>query len=132
MPTHTSIPKEPVGWPLLATPVNGELLYPSLEESIKQSIRIILLTNKGALLLRATFGAGLSSYLHQPNQLVTRRRIQDAIKDSINKWEARIVLNAVEVWEIPEQADAVKVVIDYTIKRTRAKESVKLTMNLGR
>lgn len=131
MPDLKRIPKEPIGWPLLVTPVNGELSYPELEESIKQSIRIILLTQKGGLLMHANFGAGLSSYLHQPNQLVTRRRIQDAIIDSINKWELRIVINSVDVWEIPEQDDAVRVVIDYVIKRTGVKENVKLTMNLG-
>ena len=131
MSNQVRLPKEPIGWPLLVVPVNGELHYPSLEDSIKHAIRIILLTPKGGLLMHANFGAGLSTYLHQPNQLITRRRIQDAIIDSINKWEPRIILDSVDVWEIPEEVDAVRVVIEYRIKRTGVKENVKLTMNLG-
>ncbi|MET1254236.1 GPW/gp25 family protein [Aliikangiella maris] len=131
MSQSNRLPKAPIGWPLLVTPVNGELHFPTLEESIKQSIKVILLTVKGTLLLHAEFGAGLKNFLHQPNQLVTRRRIQDAIVDSLTQWEPRIVLQNVLVNEIEEQPDAIRIEIFYVIKRTGTREEVKLTMNLG-
>ena len=131
MINNKRLSSEPIGWPLLATPINGELNYPTLEESIKQSIKIILLTQKGCQLMHPNFGAGLTRFLHQPNQLVTRRRIQDAIKDAIQEWEPRIILDGVDVWEIPDELDAVRIEIVYRIKRTGLKAMMKLTMSLG-
>ena len=90
------IPPEPLGWPLLPTPLSGGLVYPSLEESVRQSIRIILLTRPGEQLMRPRFGAGLASYLHGPNTLTMRRRIRDRIEESLNRWEPRIILDSVD------------------------------------
>ena len=38
---------DPVSWPLLPMPVNGQLLYPKLDRSVRESIRILLLTRPG-------------------------------------------------------------------------------------
>ena len=73
------IPNPPLGWPLLPVPVNGTLYYPALENSIKQYIRIVLLTRPGEQLMRPRFGAGLSEFLHQSNTLETRQQIQDTV-----------------------------------------------------
>ena len=67
------IPRPPLGWPLLPVPREGSLHYPSLEESIKQCIKIILLTRPGEQLMRPWFGAGLSRFLHQSNTLEIRQ-----------------------------------------------------------
>ncbi|MFO7803356.1 MAG: GPW/gp25 family protein, partial [Desulfovermiculus sp.] len=88
----------PVNWPLLGIPDDqGRLHYPSLAESVRQSIRIILLTRPGERLMRPGFGGGLERYLHQPNTLTTRRQIRDLINDSLARWEPRILLDRVDV-----------------------------------
>lgn len=124
-------PPEPIGWPLLPTPRNGSLGYPTLEESIRHSIRVILLTRPGELLMRPDFGAGLDRFLHEPNTLVTRRRIRDSIVTALNRWEPRIVTDRVEVWEETEHGEAVRVEIVYRIRRSAAVTSLMLTISLG-
>jgi hypothetical protein len=69
---NQSPPSPLIGWPLLPLPDSeGCLNYPSLEESVRQSIRVILITRPGEQLMRPTFGAGLEVFLHDQNTLTT-------------------------------------------------------------
>jgi len=125
------IPSEPLGWPLLPVPENGTLYYPTLENSIKQYIQIILLTRPGEQLMRPRFGAGLSQFLHQPNTLETRRQIQNTVFASLIEWEKRIVVIRVEVWEDEDSPDAVRIEIVFRIKRTGEQMTKTVKLNLG-
>ena len=133
MVTHKNIqtPAPPVGWPLLPVPENGSMRYPTMEESVRQSIRIILLTRPGEQLRRPEFGAGLQHFLHESNTLTTRHRIQGKILEALSLWEPRIIVDRVEVWEVEDRRDAVRVEIVYRLKRTGTAVSMMLTMKLG-
>uniref|UniRef100_A0A832A844 Baseplate assembly protein n=1 Tax=Desulfacinum infernum TaxID=35837 RepID=A0A832A844_9BACT len=129
IPSH--LPPEPIGWPLLPVPdADGRLRYPSLEESVRQSIRIVLLTQPGELLMRPTFGAGLSRYVHEPNTLSTRRRIHDAVLEALEKWEPRILVDHVLVEAVADKPDRIRVEIVYRLRRTNRPARTALTMTL--
>ena len=119
------------GWPLLPLPdANGQLHYPTVEESVRQSIKIILLTRPGEQLMRPGFGAGLENFLHEPNTLVTRKRIQYLVSESLNRWESRIILNQVDVEEVPESPTQIRIQILYQLRRTGISQQLGLTMQL--
>lgn len=124
------VPRPPIGWPLLPVPVDGTLRYPTLEESIKEHIKIVLLTRPGERLMRPHFGAGLARFLREPNTLSTRQDIQDAVLTALNRWEDRITLDRVEVWE-DDDLDAVRIEIAYRIKRTGVHATTTVRMDLG-
>ncbi|MCI0744219.1 MAG: GPW/gp25 family protein [Verrucomicrobia subdivision 3 bacterium] len=127
----TSLPAPPIGWPLLPLPdEHGQLHYPTLEESVRQTIRIILSTHPGEQLMRSLFGAGLGRLLHEPNTLMTRRQIHDLVRESLTLWEPRINLNRVEVNEVAGQPSHLRVEIDYQLKRSGAIDRVGFTMAL--
>jgi uncharacterized protein len=128
---NKNIPCPPLGWPLLPVPDNGTLYYPTLENSIKQYIRILLLTRPGEQLMRPGFGVGLSGFLHLPNTFETRRRIQNAVINALVEWEKRIIIAKVEVWEDEYTPEAVLIEIDYRIKRTGEQAKTTVTLNLG-
>lgn len=123
---------EPISWPLLPLPdANGRLSYPSLEECVRQSIQIILRTRPGERLRRQEFGGGLQSYLHEPNTLLTRRRIRDTIVQSLERWESRISVERVEVLEAPDRPSWVRVELTYRMRRTGVARQIGLSMELG-
>lgn len=128
-PAH--LPPLQTGWPLAPAPVEGALGYPELGASVRDQIRIILLTRPGELLLHPTFGAGLEDLLHEPNTLATRRRIRDLIVGSVGRWEPRVVLDQVEVWELPDRPDAVRVELAYRLRRTGASQQFHFDLALG-
>ena len=122
----------PIGWPLLPHPDDaGRLRYPTLEESVQQMIKLILRTRPGEQLMHPEFGAGLAEMVHEPNTLDTRRRIRDLVAASLSLWEPRILLDAVDVAEVPESPADVRVQIAYRIQRTGAVGQLGLTMTVG-
>lgn len=120
-----------IGWPLLALPEDdGTLRYPDLERSVRDSIRVLLSTTPGEQLMRPEFGAGLERLLHEPNTLATRARLRELIQDALARWERRIVVDRVDVWELPDDPAALRVDIGYRIVRTGANAALALTMQL--
>ena len=120
-----------IGWPLLPLPdEHGRLPYPDLETSVRESIRVILSTRPGEQLMRPDFGAGLDRLLHEPNTLATRRSIRDLVQDSLTRWERRILLDRVEVWDVIGEPSHVRVDIAYRLARTGAPATMTLTMQL--
>ncbi len=111
----------PIGFPLLGVPdEHGQLGWPTLEASVRDGIRTVLSTRPGEQLMRPDFAAGLDRLLHEPNTLATRRRLHDLVQTSLQRWERRILLDAVEVWEVPDAPSQLRVDIQYRLARTGA------------
>jgi phage baseplate assembly protein W len=120
-----------IGWPLLPVPDDhGRLSYPTLEESVRQSIQVILRTRPGEQLMRTEFGAGLENYVHEPNDVTTRRRVRDTVLGSLERWERRISVDRVDVSDVPEEPTHVRVEIAYRLRRTGAAQRLGLTLLL--
>lgn len=125
------LPRPPIGWPLLPVPSSdGTLAYPSLAESVRQQIEVILRTAPGELLMRHAFGGGLERMLEQPNTLATRARIQERILQSLATWEPRILVDRVDV-ESSTDARELLVVIAYRLRRTSEAAAISVSMPIG-
>lgn len=123
--------QELIGWPLFALPdEHGRIDYPDLAASVRQLIRVILSTRPGEQLMRPDFGAGLELLLHEPNTLATRRRIRERVQGALERWERRILLDRVEVWEVENEPAQVRVEIAYRLARNGAPGAVALTVEL--
>ncbi|MDZ4797552.1 MAG: GPW/gp25 family protein [Bryobacteraceae bacterium] len=126
-----TLPPYLTGWPLLPTPdENGEINYPTPEQSVRHSIQIILRTRPGEQLMRPRFGAGLENFLHEPSNMTTWRRIRDLVFDSLTTWEPRIILDHVDVTEVVDQPTHLRVRIAYRMRRTGAPQQLSLTMQV--
>lgn len=120
-----------LGWPLLPLPdEHGSLAWPDLAQSVREGIRIILSTRPGEQLMRPEYGGGLERLLHAPNTVATRREMRDLVSESLTRWERRILLDAVEVWEVPDQPGEVRVEIAYRLARNGASGAMNVTVQL--
>jgi phage baseplate assembly protein W len=106
------------------------LRYPTLEESVRQTIQVILLTRPGEQLMRPEFGAGLETFVNEPNTVTTRRRIRDAIAAALTRWEIRIDLDRIDVDEVAGEPTQVRVEIAYRLRRTGTAQQLGLSMSL--
>ena len=119
------------GWPLLPVPdADGALGWPDPAASVRDTIRAILSTRPGEQLMRPDFGGGLDRLLHAPNTVSTRRQMRDLVQDALARWERRIILDAVEVWENPERPSELRVEILYRLARTGSAGSMNVTVQL--
>jgi phage baseplate assembly protein W len=109
---------------------DGRWAWSSGVENIRQSIRVILRTDRGERIMRPAFGGGLSRFLFQPNTAATHRLIEETITQALGRWERRIRIQSVDVGPDPDEPDAVRATVRYRIIRTDARDSVALRIQL--
>jgi phage baseplate assembly protein W len=110
---------------------NGQIIWSSGEENVRDSIKIILLTNQRERLRLPEFGGNLSRFLFEPNTTATRHQIEEAIKRALARWEPRLAVESVSVDPDPEDAQAAIAVIQYRLIATQTRERVSLSVSLG-
>ena len=123
--------QDPIGWPFLSVPSNGALSYPTLEQSVRDAIRIILTTRPEEQLMTPLFGAGLQNFLDEGNTIAVRRQIQSTIQDALGKYENRITVDAVDVSTVDGAPSEIHVQIHYRQLRTNTSATFGLTMQAG-
>lgn len=109
---------------------DGRIAFSSGAENIRESIRIILMTEPGERLMLPAFGGGLRSFLYEPNTVTTRRLIQEQIRRSLTRWEPRIRLQGIEVEEDPDNPEAAIATIRYELVATGIADQAQLVLPL--
>lgn len=126
------LPGQPIGFPLLPVPdASGTLRWPTLDRSVRDTIRAILMTRQGEWLLARKRGVGLADYLHQPNSAETRRKLHESIVQEVRLLEKRIKLDAVELAPAGERGEEIAITIRYRIKRSGAPGTVSVALRPG-
>ena len=105
-----------VGWSLpIGTDEDGELRLAEYEESVRQSIWLILGTSKGERVMRPDFGCGLYDLVFEINSASTAGRISREVTDALLFLEPRIdVVNV----DVRPDGEALLISIDYQVRAT--------------
>jgi Bacteriophage baseplate protein W len=119
-----------IAFPPRITP-DGRVAWSEGESNVRESIRIILLTEERERLRLPEFGGGLSRYLFEPNTATTRQLIRDRIQRALKEWEPRIRIESVEVNPDPDDPEAAIATITYRLVATRTLERVSLNLALA-
>jgi phage baseplate assembly protein W len=110
---------------------DGRVAWSSGPGNIRESIRVLLLTQTGERLHRPEFGCDLKPLLFEPNTATTRQQIQRRIERALVAWEPRIALDAVTVDPDPDDDRAALATIAYRLVATQAAQSVSLRVQLA-
>lgn len=128
---NATVYRDPISWPLLPLPQNGQLVYPDLNRSVRDSIRILLLTRPGEQLMRPRFGAGLDNFRDESDTLAVRRRMQAAIINMLTAYEPRITVDRVDVDPMPGAPSEIHIQIHYRLLRTGQAQQMGATLQTG-
>ncbi len=120
-----------ISWPLGGIDEQGHMSYASDDDSVREVIRNILLTQPGERLMRPEFGAGLSDFLHQPNNETTRSLMANVIKKALQQWETRILVDAVLVSPDPVNVADVHITIRYHMRHGQQPQAFTLSLSLN-
>ena len=110
--------------------VDGRLAYSSGSENVRESIRVILSTDRQERIMLPQFGGGLARYLFEPNTPDTHRLMQERITQSLARFEPRIELELVLVAADVDDPRAAVATIRYRLLATGASEQTDLTVRL--
>jgi phage baseplate assembly protein W len=88
------------------------------EESVRQSILIILSTAKGERVMRPTFGCGISELVFAVNNTTTQALVKLEVRESLQNWEPRIEVLSVETSSGGDRGERLIISIDYRVRTT--------------
>lgn len=105
-----------LGRPVGATTA-GELDIAEYEESVRQSIWLILSTAKGERLMRPDFGCGIHEFTFSMNTSSTAGLVAAEVRDSLLRFETRIDVRGVQV-NPSGDGEVLLISIDYEVRAT--------------
>jgi phage baseplate assembly protein W len=110
---------------------DGRWAWSEGETSVREAIRVILLTELRERMMLPEFGGSLGRFLFEPNTVTTRHLIADRIGKALTTWEPRLRVESVDVEEDPDDPQAAIATIVYRLVATQARERVSLTVTLA-
>jgi phage baseplate assembly protein W len=75
----------------------GGIAVAAHAEKVRQSMRLILGTQRGERLMRPNFGANLKSLVFAPNNAATANLARFYVEEALRTWEPRILVDEVHV-----------------------------------
>ncbi|HVF50658.1 MAG TPA: GPW/gp25 family protein [Pyrinomonadaceae bacterium] len=107
-----------IGWGYpVEVAADGALKVARYEESVRQSIWIILSTAKGERVMRPDFGCGIYDLVFETNTANTAGKIAQEIRRSLLLFEPRI--DVIDINVQPEgDGEVILISIDYQIRAT--------------
>lgn len=91
---------------------------------LDSSIRMILTTAPGERLMRPQFGCRIWELLFEPINANTLGLMGVAVREAISQWEPRVTLDDVRIDPSQQDAGAVLINIDYTIRTTNDRRNL--------
>jgi hypothetical protein len=106
-----------VGFPIQLD--NGDIKPAEDEESIRQSIRIILGTAKGERVMRPDFGCGIYDLVFEMTTASTAGKISQAVREALLRFEPRIDVIDIQVTpKSDDEGEKMFISIDYQVRAT--------------
>lgn len=99
-------------------------------DNVRESIRVILLTEPNERVMLPQFGGGLRRYLFASNTVATHRLIGENIQQALRRWESRIAIEAITVEPDDEDVESALATIRYRLVATAAAGEVQLRVRL--
>lgn len=98
---------------------NGDLQSADYEESVRQSILIILGTAKGERVMRPDFGCGIYDLVFEMKTAGTAGRISQEVQEALLRFEPRIdVLNVQVTPQSDSNGEKLLIQVEYQVRAT--------------
>ena len=97
---------------------SGQMKLNSIEDHVRQSILLILETDKGERVMRPDFGAGIQQLVFSSITTATAALVQHQVTDALVRYEPRIEVLSVDVSVDPQNQGVLLANIQYRVRRT--------------
>ena len=99
----------------------GQVKMARYEESIRQSIWMILSTSPGERLMRPTFGSNLQDLVFRVNNAGLAGAAAGAVREALAVWEPRIDVLDINVFADQANQNLLHIEINYQVRATNSR-----------
>jgi phage baseplate assembly protein W len=108
-------------------PITKDLVRVKNEQSIKQALKNLLLTNLGERRFNPNFGSDVNNSLFEPNDVILQENLRNAITNAIRFHEPRVNLLSVQIYNYSEE-DRLAVNLIFSIINSVTPQSLNLIL----
>jgi len=117
--------------PLQKDPVYGFGVTKNVRENIKQSLKMLILTNPGERMMLPEYGAGLRNYLFEQNTEVTHAAAISEIENQVGIYMPYLNILEIKVGDNPPGVDLrdfniFHLIVNYEVPNIHGKEQLNL------
>jgi phage baseplate assembly protein W len=99
-------------------------------ESIKQDLKMLLLTNPGERIMNPDYGVGIRQLLFSQNTVSLRSEITSRITNQIRKYMNFVVVNNIRFEETAgEETNSLYLVLEYSVPSAGANDTINLDVS---
>ena len=110
----------------------GKLAWSKYEDSIRESVMLILSTAIGERVMRPDFGCKLHELVFSPNDTSTASLAIFHVEEALKKWEPRIELIKVDANADKKEGDRLNISIEYRVISTNTRYNLVFPFYLER
>ena len=110
---------------------DGRVVWSEGGANVRESIRVLLMTEPAERVGLPDFGGGLGRLLFEPNVAATWQSIRDRIGRALSRWEPRVRVEAIDVDQDAADPEAAVATITYRLVATGVRERVSVKVALG-
>jgi phage baseplate assembly protein W len=100
------------------------------EQSVRQSILLLMSTRPGERVMRPQYGCDLQQLVFSPNDDTTAGLAVHYVRRALDRWEPRIDVLALDAFANAEQPGRLDIVLEYRIRATQREERVSVSVDL--
>ena len=116
--------------PGLRLSTRGGLAMVELEESVRQSLLLLVTTVPGERVMRPEYGCYLYRLVFSPNDYTTAGLAIHYVKQAIDRWEPRVDVVRLDAGQNPDDAGRLDVVLEYRVRATQQVQSATVSLSL--
>lgn len=120
-------PGEPVG--LVADP-RGAIDTVADDESIRQSLLLLISTRPGERVMRPEYGCNLNQLVHAPNDDTTAGLAIHFVRQAVARWEPRVDVVRVDARGDDDDSTRLQITLDYRVRATQRAGQITLPVAL--
>ncbi|HEX7038822.1 MAG TPA: GPW/gp25 family protein [Trueperaceae bacterium] len=111
------------------TPAGGVAMIGG-DASVRQAVILLLSTTPGERVMRPTYGCSLHHLAFAPNDPTTAGLAIHAVRQALERWEPRIVIERLDAGPHPERPERLEVELVYRVVATRGRDELRFALDL--
>lgn len=112
--------------PFLKDSIDGFSTNKTILETIKQDLKMLLLTNQGERMMNPDYGVGLKKILFEQKTEQTFNSIKSRINNQIKQYMSFVNIENLEIQEIPDSENAIYIKLYYNIPSLKTIDQLEL------
>ncbi len=109
----------------------GSVATVSEDDSVRQSVLLLLSTRPGERVMRPNYGCDLFQLMFSPNDDTTAAIAMHYVQQALLRWEPRIEILTLDAGRDPELPGVLLIQLAYRVRTTRTVEHIDLSLDLA-